>query len=103
MCNFRWPLTGVAEPITARTVAIKATGAPVPAAATSANPSRPGERKPELRANPRQDMRELRRKVRELRQHVDTQIGNLRDRLERIEGRLDELREFFFRSRGTAA
>lgn len=34
---------------------------------------------------------------------VDTQIGNLRDRLGRIEGRLDELREFFFRSGGTAA
>ena len=62
----------------------------------------------------RQDMRELRREVRDLRQHVDTQIGNLRqhvdtqtgnlrDRLGRIEGRLDELREFFFRSGGTAA
>ena len=75
--QFRWPLTGVAEPITARTVAIKATGAPVPAAATSANPS--GQEKENLSfERTRQDMRELRRKVRELRQHVDTQIGNLR-------------------------
>ena len=51
----------------------------------------------------RQDMSELRGDVRELRQHSDTQIGNLRDRLGRIERRLDELREFFFRSGGTAA
>ena len=51
----------------------------------------------------RQDMRELHGEVRELRHHVDTQIGSLRDRLGRIEGRLDELREFFFRSGGTAA
>lgn len=62
----------------------------------------------------RQDMRELRGEVRDLRQHVDiqigdlrqrvdTQTGNLRERLGRIEGRLDELREFFFRSGGTAA
>ena len=57
----------------------------------------------EMRQEMRQDMSELRRDVRDLRQHVDTQIGNLRDRLARIEGRLDELREFFFRSGGTAA
>ena len=50
-----------------------------------------------------QDMSELRRDIRDLRQHVDTQIGNLRHRLGRIEGRLDELREFFYRSGGTAA
>lgn len=60
-------------------------------------------------------MKELRRGVRELRQHVDVQIGNLRDRMEsqnsdlrdrlgRIEGYLDVLREFFVGTgRGTAA
>ena len=34
---------------------------------------------------------------------VESQIGDLRDRMGRIKGRLDELREFFFRTGGTAA
>ena len=63
----------------------------------------------------RQDMRELRVEVRELRQHVDSQIGSLRDRMEsqnsilrdrlgRIEGYLDLLQQFFIGGgRGTAA
>ena len=42
--------------------------------------------------------------VRDLRQHVDTQNSDLRDRLGRIEGYRDLLREFFVGSgRGTAA
>lgn len=52
----------------------------------------------------RQDMRDLRGKVRELRQHVDTQNSDLRDRLEWIEGYLDLLQQFFIGGgRGTAA
>ena len=51
----------------------------------------------------RSELREAARERTALRDHVDTQTGNLRDRLGRIEGRLDELREFFFRSGGAAA
>ena len=52
----------------------------------------------------RGDMKDLRGEVRDLRQHVDTQNSDLRDRLGRIEGYLDLLREFFVGSgRGTAA
>lgn len=44
------------------------------------------------------------RQIGEIRQHVDGRIGDLRDRLGRIEGYLDILREFFVRSgRGTGA
>ena len=52
----------------------------------------------------REDTKELRGEVRDLRQHVDHQIGDLRDRMGRIEGSLDILRQFFLDSgRGTAA
>ena len=40
----------------------------------------------------RSEMREAARERTAFRDHVDTQIGTLRDRLGRIEGRLDELR-----------
>ena len=57
-----------------------------------------------LREDMRQDTVQLCGEVRDLRQHVDTQIGDLRDRMGRIEGYLDLLREFFLGSgRGTAA
>ena len=51
----------------------------------------------------RQDMREMESRLGSRMDRMESQIGELRDRLGRIEGRLDELREFFFRSGGTAA
>ena len=70
----------------------------------------------------RQDIKELRGDISDFRVHVDTENGNLRDRMDagfgnlrnrmgrleermaRLEGTLDVLREFFVRNgRGTAA
>ena len=70
----------------------------------------------------RQDIKGLRGDIADLRDHVDTGLGNLRDRMDaglgdlrnrmgrleermaRLEGTLDVLREFFVRNgRGTAA
>ena len=41
----------------------------------------------------RQDLKELRGEVAELRKHVDTQIGELRERMAHLEGLLEGLRE----------
>ena len=52
----------------------------------------------------RWEVKGLRGEFADLRQHVDQQNGDLRDRLGRIEGCLDVLREFFVRNgRGTIA
>ena len=56
----------------------------------------------------RKELREeaggLRGEMNDLRERVDYQIGDLRDRMGRIEGTLDVLRDFFVRNgRGTAA
>ena len=52
----------------------------------------------------RGEVQGLRGEVADLRQHVDQQNGDLRDRLGRIEGCLDVLRNFFVRNgRGTVA
>ena len=52
----------------------------------------------------RGEVRGLRGEVADLRQHVDQHNGDLRDRLGRIEGYLDVLRDFFVRNgRGTIA
>ena len=49
-------------------------------------------------------IRSVRGELRSFRDRVDDQIGDLRDRLGRIEGTLDVLRDFFVRNgRGTAA
>lgn len=46
----------------------------------------------------------LRGEIKDLRERVDNQIGDLRDRMGRIESTLDVLRDFFIRDgRGTAA
>lgn len=41
----------------------------------------------------REDLKELRGEVGDLRQHVDTQIGELRERMAHLEGLLEGLRE----------
>ncbi|MDE0354706.1 MAG: hypothetical protein OXU64_03015 [Gemmatimonadota bacterium] len=62
----------------------------------------------------RQDMREMRselhaglreaaRERTEIRDRIGQVEASMGDRMGRIEGRLDELREFFFRTGGTAA
>ena len=68
-----------------------------------------------LRSELREGLREAARERAALRDHVDTPIGTLRDRMEsqnsdlrdrlgRIEGYLDLLRQYFLRNgRGTAA
>ncbi len=49
-------------------------------------------------------IRSARGELRSFRDRVDEQIGDLRDRMGRIEGTLDVLRDFFVRDgRGTAA
>ena len=49
-------------------------------------------------------IRSVRRELRDSRDRMDDQIGDLRDRMGRIEGTLDVLRDFFVRNgRGTAA
>ena len=49
-------------------------------------------------------IRSVRGELRSFRDRVDDQIGDLRDRMGRIEGTLDVLRDFFVRKgRGTAA
>lgn len=46
----------------------------------------------------------LRGEINDLRERVDNQIGDLRNRMGRIESTLDVLRDFFIRDgRGTAA
>ena len=49
-----------------------------------------------LREDMRQDTAQLLGEVRDLRQHVDTQVGDLRNRIGRIDGTLDILRQFFW-------
>jgi len=44
-------------------------------------------------ARVREDMKELRGEVADLRKHVDTQIGELRERMAHLEGLLEGLRE----------
>ena len=52
----------------------------------------------------REEVKGVRGEVADLRQHVDQQNGDLRDRLGRIEGYLDVLRVFFVRNgRGAVA
>ncbi len=51
----------------------------------------------------RSELREAARDRLELRDRIAQIEVSLSERLGRIEGRLDELREFFFRSGGTAA
>lgn len=51
----------------------------------------------------RQDLKDLRGEVASLRDRIGQIEASLGERVARIEGRLDELREFFFRSGGTAA
>lgn len=51
----------------------------------------------------RQDMKGLRSEVASLRDRIGQIEASLGERVARIEGRLDELREFFFRTGGTAA
>ncbi|MXX71091.1 MAG: hypothetical protein F4Y73_04390 [Gemmatimonadetes bacterium] len=41
----------------------------------------------------RQDLKELRGEVADLRRHVDTQIGELRERMAHLEGLLEGLRQ----------
>ena len=54
--------------------------------------------------NLRQDMKDLRVEIVNLRDRMDAQNEALRDRMGRIEGTLDVLREFFVHNgRGTAA
>ncbi len=49
-------------------------------------------------------IRSVRGELRSFRDRVDDQIGDLRDRMGRIEGTLEVLRDFFVRKgRGTAA
>jgi predicted nuclease with TOPRIM domain len=58
----------------------------------------------QLQTRLREDMKELRGEVVNLRDRMDSQHGDHRDRMGRIEGTLDVLREFFVRTgRGTAA
>ena len=57
-----------------------------------------------IRSELREGLLEAARERAALRDRMDSQIGDLRDRLGRVEGYLDVLREFFVGSgRGTAA
>ena len=63
-----------------------------------------GVRLREDMSNLHENMKDLRGEVVNLRDRMDSQNGDLRDRMGRIEGTLDVLREFFIRDgRGTAA